>query len=810
MWDDVRYAVRGLRKSPGFTALAVGALALGMGANCAIFSVIHAVLFSPLPYADSAHLYEIGTVDTRGNITGTSLADFVALRERGGVFEQLSVDRFFSATLTDHLGDAERIYGRALSAGTFPVLKVTPALGRVFTNEDYRSDAPRVALLSERLWRRRYSGDANVIGRTIELDNESYTVVGIMPARFQFPISAYDIWTPWTFSAQELANRRGGGSIIYTRLHPGATLPQAQSELDAFAHAMAIQFPETGQNWHPRIGPTKLGDADRYRTQLMVLLGAVGFVLLIACLNVANLLLARAAGRRREMAVRIALGAGRWRIARQLLTESLLLAVAGGAMGLVLASWGARILMTSFPVRAPLSPFDAPGVDLTLVGFAFAVAMLTGLAFGLAPAIQLSRPDLNPTLKESSSAGGWRRFSFRGMLIVAETALSIILLAGAGLMIRSFSRLMEVHPGFHPENTLIVQVPMPSFLEAITSLNARKDIEARQAAQYGELVVHIRALPGVTAAAMGSVQPLGAMEAHTRVGFEGDPNPKQDHGAQLRSVSTDYFRAMGIALLKGRTFTEADSAGAPEVAIVNDVLARRYWPQEDPIGKRVNMSGLPSGPWLEVVGMTAGIRQRQLSDQPEPEIYRPYRQYLGPAFGAVLAVRSTRDPSALAPAIRQIIRTKYPGQPIGEIRLMTDLVAESVGAPRFYTALLAIFAALAVLLASAGIYGIMSYSVAQRTKEVGIRMALGASRGRVLKLVLGEGLILALAGVVIGAAGAAALTRLIREQLYETSATDPGTFLAVSFALLVVALAAGYVPASRAANVDPMVALREE
>ena len=469
-WRELRHAARGLRRTPGFTALAVGALGLGIGANSAIFSVIHAVLFAPLPYADAAHLYQIGSVDERGNITGVSLADFVALRDRGGAFERLSIDRFWSSTLTDRNGDAERLFGRALSAGTFPVLGVTPLTGRVFTDDDFRADAPPVVLLSERLWRRRYSADPGVVGRVIDLDGEGYRVIGVMPARFRFPVAAYDVWTPWIFSGPELENRRDKGSIAYVRLRKGTTLPQAQSELDAFANAMAGQFPDTDRNWHPRIGPNKLADTDKYRTQLMVLLGAVGFVLLIACLNVANLLLARAAGRQREMAVRIALGAGRWRIARLLLTESLMLAGAGAAVGLLLAWWGAGVLMASFPVRAPFPRFDPPGIDLALIGFTVAIAFITGIAFGAAPAIRFLRPNLNETLKASSrsSSFGWR-FSFRGVLIVAETAVSIILLTGAGLMIRSFARMMEVQPGFRPENTLTIQVPMPSFLSAITS-----------------------------------------------------------------------------------------------------------------------------------------------------------------------------------------------------------------------------------------------------------------------------------------------------------------------------------------------------
>jgi putative ABC transport system permease protein len=801
MLNDLRYAVRMLRRAPGFTLLAVTALALGIGANCAIFSVVHALLLAPLPYADAAHLYEIASTDPK---KAASLADFAAVREAASMFARLAVDRFWSFTLTDHWGDAERIYGRAISTDMIPLLGVSPQLGRTFQPDDYRAGAPRVVLLSNRLWKRRYSGDPRAVGQTIQLDGESHTIVGVMPAQFQFPISVYGVWTPWTFSGAELAARRDRGGIIYARLRAGVTVAQAQAELDAFAHGIAAQFPDTEKDWHPRIGPTKLGSNDQYRTGLLTLLAAVGFVLLIACLNVANLLLARAAARKREIAVRIALGAGRARIIRQLLTESLLLAGLGAALGLLFASWGARMLMHSFPAHPPLAPLEYRGFDGTVFGFALAVALIASVIFGLAPALQLSRTNLNRDLR------GPRRFGSRQVLIVAETALSLVLLIGAGLMIRSLARLLEVHPGFRAENVLTVQVPMPSFLSGITSFASRKDVETRQAAEYGDLIDHMRTLPGVIAAGVATALPLGPVEVHTQIGFEGDPNPQQDHGAQLCAVSPDFFRALGIPLVAGRVFTAADTAGAPEVAIVNDVVARRYWPNESPIGKHVNMSGVPAGPWYEVVGVVAAIHHRKLSDQLQSELYRPYQQYLGPAFGSVIAVRSVRDTSALAPLVRAQIRTLYPNQPIGDLKPMEDLVAETVAQPRFYTALLATFAVLALALAIAGIYGVMSYSVAQRTREFGIRIALGATGRQVLALVLRDGLATVIAGVALGVAGAAALTRLIRSELYETTPTDPAVFVCVSLVLLGVAAAAGYFPASRAAGVDPIVALRDE
>lgn len=801
MLNDLRYAARMLRRSPGFAVLAVAALALGIGANCAIFSVVRALLLAPLPYADAPHLYEITSADAK---TAASIADFKGLKEGTNAFTQLAVDRFWSFTLTDHWGDAERIYGRALSADMIPLLGVRPQLGRAFEPEDYRTGAPRTVLLSHRLWLRRYAGDPRIVGRTLQLDGESHTIVGVMPAQFQFPISVYGVWTPWTFSGAELAARHDRGGIIYARLRAGVTVAQAQAELDAFAHGIAVQFPDTDKDWHPHIGPTKLGSSDQYRTGLLTLLAAVGFVLLIACLNVANLLLARAAGRKREIAVRIALGAGRARIVRQLLTESLLLAGLGAALGMVFASWGAKALMTSFPIHAPVAPLEYHGFDGTIFAFALAVAVIASVIFGLVPALQLSQTNLNRELR------GPRRFGSRQVLIVAETALSLVLLIGAGLMIRSFARLTEVDPGFRAQQVLTVQVPMPSFLSGITSFASRKEVETRQAAEYGDLIDHIRTLPGVIAAGVATALPLGPVEVHTQIGFEGDPNPKQDHGAQLCAVSPDFFRTLAIPVIGGRTFTAADTAGAPEVAIVNDVVARRYWPNDTAIGKHVNMSGAPSGPWYEVVGVVAAIHHHKLSDQLQPEIYRPYQQYLGPAFGAVIAVRSVQNASALGPLVRGQIRTFYPSQPIGDIKPMEDLVADTVAQPRFYTALLAAFAALALVLAIAGIYGVMSYSVAQRTREFGIRIALGATSGKVLGLVLRDGLTMVVSGIVLGVPGAAALTRLIRSELYETTPTEPAVFVSVSLVLLAVAAAAGYFPASRAAGVDPMVALRDE
>jgi putative ABC transport system permease protein len=812
MFHDFKFALRILRSHPGATLLAAGALALGIGANCAIFSVIDSVILAPLGYRDPAHLYEIVAADSKKNGgDGSPVAAFEALSQKNGPIEKVSVNRFWSFTLTDRSGDAERIYAQAISSGTFDVLGASALRGRTFSPEDYRAGAPHVCVIAHRLWKLRYSGSDDVVGRDIELDGEKYKVVGVMPAEFQFPLNVYDLWTPWVFSDAERANHRDRGMSIYARLRPGATIAQAQAELDALADAMVAQFPATEKNWNPRIGPTKLGAPEDTRRQLTVLMGATGFVLLIACLNVANLLLARAAARRREIGLRFALGAGRGRIVRQLLAESMLLAAIGGAAGLAAGWWCARALMAAFPQRIGRPAFEFAGLDTKVFWFALMVSVATGLAFGLAPALMLARGSLHDALKGTfgGTRSGWR-FSFPGVVIIAETALSLMLLNGAALMLRSFERLIAANPGFHPEHALRVDVPMPSFLSAITSFASRQDVETRQAAEYADLIERVRAMPGVTAAAMVTVTPLGPVEVGTRVGFEGDPNPEQDHRAQLRAVSPEYFRAMGITLLAGRAFTEADAGSAPAVAIVNDAMARKYWPGESPVGKRVNMSGQPRGPWMEVVGLVGGIRQRKLSDEPGPEIYRPYKEYLGPAFAAALIVRGAGDPSRLAPAIRHEIHTRYPSQPIGDVKLMTDVVSDSVALPRFYTELLGAFAGLAMALAAAGIYGVMSYAVARRSREVGIRMAMGATAQRVLTMVLMEGGTLVLIGVTIGIAGSVGLTRVLASQLYKTSATEPVAFAIVSAAMVAVGAVAALVPASRAARVDPMVALRDE
>ncbi len=466
MLHDLKFALRILRRNPGATFLAAGALALGIGANCAIFSVIDAVLLAPLPYADPRHLYEISAMDANGSPGGASLADFRGLAEHLGAIERISVNRFWSFTLTDAAGDAERTYAQTLSQGAFDVLGAQAMRGRTFLPEDYRPGAPKVCVIAYRLWQKRYSSASDIIGRQIELDGERTTIVGVMPAQFQFPLNVYGLWVPWIFSDAELATRRDHGLIIYARLRRGATLQQAQAELDSFAGAMASQFPDSEKNWHPKIGPAKLGAADSYRAQLLVLLGASGFVLLIACLNVANLLLARAAARRREIAMRIALGAGRWRIVRQLLAESLLLAAMGGAGGLAAGWWSSRALIAAFPVRTVKPAVESGGIDLTVFLFALAATVVTGVAFGLAPAMQLSRLNLYDTLKDSgaSARSGWR-LSFRGAVIVAETALSLILLDGAALMLRSFERLIAVDPGFHAGECSARGRPHAQFLE---------------------------------------------------------------------------------------------------------------------------------------------------------------------------------------------------------------------------------------------------------------------------------------------------------------------------------------------------------
>lgn len=794
--EDLRYGLRMLLKSPAFSVLVIIILALGIGANSAIFSVVNAVVLRPLPYADPERLYELHGVTSRGR-QWMSAPDFLTWRERTRAFEQMAAARQENLTLTG-VDEPENLFGLGVSRECLPMLGVHPFLGRLFADEEFRPGAPRAVLLGYKLWRRRFGGDPQILGRPVTLNGEPYTVVGVMPPVFRFNYRNHELWFPLSFTADALGRRSWPAFMVFGRLKPGVTPQQAETEVDTLSRALSLEFPESHKGWHAALLPLQQQLTGEFRTALFLLLGAVGFVLLIACLNVANLLLARASERAKEIAIRTALGAGRLRLVRQLLTESVLLSGLGGTLGLLLAGWGAPALVALFPERIPIPRLDQTSLDGRVLAFTFLLSLFSGILFGLAPALQASRVDLNETLKETgrSGTGGFRAQRLRSLLVVAETALSLVLLAGAGLMLRSFVRLLQVNPGFKAEKVLTVRLSLPSY-----RVRDRK----RQPAYYAEILQQVETLPGVQSAALVTVLPLSGAQAVMTFSGGTLRTDEEMRPIPFRAVSPGYFRTMGIPILMGRPFAESDTAEAPPVAIVNEALARRYWPGENPIGK-----SLPVGKFLPVVGVVGNIKHQSLRADPEPELYLPYLQHLGVPHSA-LVVRTAADPLRLTAALRNRIRNLHSDQPLTDIKTMEQWIADSVSEPRFYTLLLGVFAGLALVLAAAGVYGVMSYSVTQRTHEVGIRMALGARQVDVLKLVVSQGARYVLLGLAIGLAGALAATRLLRNLLFAVSTTDTATtYVTVSLLLLAVALLATYLPARRASRVDPMVALRHE
>ncbi|MCI0487334.1 MAG: ABC transporter permease [Blastocatellia bacterium] len=802
--QDLRYAIRVLIKKPAFTAVAVLALALGIGATSAIFSVVHAVLLRPLPYQDSDRLVLIWTdfgPDLPQNwVSGPELLDF---RQRCTSFEGFTAMAWPSVALTG-AGEPEQVQGAVVSANFFSLLGVQSALGHAFDEDGPASE--KVVVLSHGFWQRRFASDPSIIGKPLSLDGETRTVIGVMPAGFgvlppdaQSPKNI-EIWAPIPFDYAQL-NRGSHFLRVIARLKPGVTIGQAKAEMSTIAKAMDKEFYHSfgfGITVVPLLGHV----VKDVKPALLVLLGAVGFVLLIACANVANLLLARAVTREREIALRQALGALPFRLIRQLLTESVVLAALGGAAGLLLAFAGLRALIAMAPEDIPR--LNEIRIDPTVLGFTIAVSLVTGLVFGVVPALQASKTDPNQSLKEGGrgAGGSLRGHLARNLLVVAEVALALVLLTGAGLLIRSFFELQKVDPGFNPANVLTMRLSLPD-----TTYPEGPQIEAF----FQKALERIESLPGVEAAGAVSDLPLSGSYSSGTITIE-NPLADADNAsfeADRRSVSTDYFRAMGIALRRGRYFNDLDKADGPEAVIADEELAERFWPGEDPIGRRIKLGGPQStSPWRTIVGIVAHVKDYDLSKEGREHVYFPHSQRATNSM--FLTVRTAGDPMNLAGAVRNELRAVDPNQPVYEIAPMEQLVYASVGEPRFYMTLLGIFAAVALILAMVGVYGVMNYSVAQRTHEIGIRMALGAERADIIKLVVRQGLILASAGIVIGLVSSIVLTRLMESLLYEVSATDPFTFVAVALALALVAVIANLIPARRATKVDPMVALRYE
>ncbi len=805
--QDVRYAVRTLLKSPGFAAVAVLALALGIGANTAIFSVVKAVLLSPLPYPEPERLVWVRESNPGADIPDepASAPNYNDWRTQVRSFDGLAAYANTALTLTDGGGgEPERIPAVSTSANFFQVVGVAPALGRGFLPEEETAGKNRVVVLSHGLWQRRFGASPQALGQTITLGGNAYTVVGVAPADFKSPVrgpKAPEMWVPIAFNFNQNVRRSDYLNVI-GRLRAGATIGQAQAELAGVAARLEQEYPATNAGWTVTTQPLHERVVGNVRQALWVLMGVVGFLLLIACANVANLLLARAAARRQELAVRSALGAGRGRLVRQLLTESLLLGIAGGGLGLILAAWGVELLVALSPGNIPR--LEEAGLDARVLAFTFGVSVLTGVVFGLLPALSASKTDLAESLKEGGSRGptagqGARRL--RSSLVIAEIAITAVLLACAGLMIRSFNAIQSVDPGFRPERVLTFEFSLPS---------AKYKDEPQIAAFYEQLTARAAALPGVERAALVDSLPLGGGADVLSFVIEGRPElpPEKVQDAMFSTATPDYFDVLGIGHVRGERLTERHRDGVPDVGVINETMARKFWPDEDPIGKRVNLGDPARAPWITVIGVVKDARSSGLDKEPYAQMYLPALQFRQRTMTFV--ARTSADPATLVPALRRELGALDQDLPLYNVRTMEQVLAESVARRRFQMILIAAFAGVGLLLAAVGIYGVISYTVTQRSHEIGVRMALGARASDILKLVVGQGLGLTLAGVGLGLAGSFALTRVLSSLLYGVTATDPLTFACVSLAMLGVALLACLIPARRATKVDPMVALRYE
>jgi len=818
LWHDLRYGARMLMKNPGISFVVILALALGIGANTAIFSVVNAVLLRPLPYEESGRLVFLNERNQTMDEMSISYPNFTDWRNQNHVFEKLAVYNRQSYNLTG-AGDAERIVAGQVSADLFPILRVNAALGRVFTNEEDKPGATPVVVLSYGLWQRRFGGQASIINQPVTLNAKSYTVIGVMPQNYAYP-SRVEMWVPvGQLSGDSTWLSRGNHPGLYgvARLRPGVTMAQAQADMENIAVNLEKQYPDTNAAGRVKMQPLLEVFVSDVRRALWVLTAAVAFVLLIACANIANLLLARASARQKEMAIRSARGAGRWRIARQLLTESILLAVIGGTLGLLVARWGIELILYISPESIPRS--REIGLDWQVLVFTIGISLLTGLLFGLVPALQAGVVDVHETLKETGRGTSGRHW-LRSSLVVVEVATTLVLLIGAGLMIRSFYRLQKVNPGFSYEHLTSFTVSLPQ---------KKYQTEAQRGEFFTRLLENLRALPGVESTAAASGLPLGNNGWQTSFVVDGRPLPPRSETPLMEAclVTPDYFRAMNIPLKSGRYFTDRDDrsfiagkdlskltedertmAGLNAV-IIDQEFAKRYWPDEEAAGKRIKLGDDDSAPVLTVVGVVGRVKMEGLAqDSHRVQGYFSFAQVL--QNGMTVIIKGSADPNQMVAAIRQKVKEIDPDQPIYSVRTMDDIRSESVAPERLNLMLLSIFAGLALVLAIVGIYGVMSYTVTQRTHEIGIRMAIGAQPRDVFKMVIGQGMLLALVGVAFGLVGAFGLTRLMATMLFGVEPTDPATFASIAVLLTGVALIACYVPGRRATKVDPVVSLRYE
>ena len=788
LMHDIRYGFRMLWKNPGFTLIAVLALALGIGANTAIFSVVNAVLLRPLPYKDADRLVYIGL----------SLPDYRDVEESNQVFDGMAVFASNQYNLTG-TENAEQVLGAVVSTNFFPLLG-TAQLGRTFSAAD---DREPLAVISYDLWQRRFGGQQDVLGKTLGLSGKPHTIVGVMPPEFQFPNSQFKVWVPlgsaMEATPEQAQNRQLRIFRSIAHLKPGVTLAQAQADVDAISNRLQQQYPDTNAGVRLRVVSIYERLVGDVRPALLIILGTVGLILLIACANVANLLLARTTAREREIAIRSALGAGRWRVVRQLLTESVLLASIGGALGILLAAWSIDLLPMLGAQDIPRA--DAIRIDLPVLLFTTGASLLTGLLFGLAPALQALKVNLNESLKEGGrdGIGGSRGRRLRGVLVVAEVALAVVVLIGAGLLIKSFSRLLNVNAGFKTENLLTMNVNLSNFKEP-----------QKRTALVNQLLEQIKRIPGVERVGGATGLPPQTPQRATNFEVEGLPNLNPDEsGSYFIAATPDYFRALETPLTAGRAFDEHDTETSAPVVIINQSLARRLFPNSSAVGRRLKLVNPEQTPdWREIVGVVGDIKYSGLDDPGESAIYTPFAQT--PFLWSYFMVRTNSSPMNVSASLQRAVSAVDENLTAARIKPMDQLVSETVAQPRFNALLLGIFAALALVLAAVGIYGVISYTVAQRTREIGIRMALGAQGKDVLKLVVGQGMTLALIGVATGLAAAFALTRLMASLLFNVSATDPVTFVLIALLLALVALLACYIPARRAMRVDPMEALRYE
>ena len=807
---DLRFGVRMLLKSPTVTIVAIVALTLGIGANTAIFSVVHAVLLQTFPYSNPEQLVLVWEKRQGGRTDQNviNLANFADWKAQNKSFSDMAV--FFDRSLNlSSGGEPEEVPVQYATANLFSVLGANPILGRSFVEDDGRDALrqPSAVVISYGLWQRRFGGDNGIVGRQIVLNNQPATVIGVMPANFGWHIQRgteaskpADIWIPFQLTNDVLV-RRGRFASSVARMKPGVTIDEARSDMQTVSARLSQQYPEFLSTWSTNVVPLRTQFTGEIRRPLLIVLGAVGFVLLIACANVANLLLARASARRKEIALRAGLGASRWRIARQLLTESIVLSLIGGTLGVLVAWWGTKALVALSPPA--LMDLQRISVNLPVLGFTLLLSLLTGIIFGLVPALEATRFDLQDALKEGGkNVGGSARTGYlRNAFVVTQVALALVLLVGAGLLVKSLQRLQSVDPGFNPDNLLTVRVSLPS---------AKYESDQKRIQFFQQAMTQIKALPGVVSVGAINVAPFTGQYSGTSMQIVGEPELPVAQALKTGVSVTDnnYFQTMQIPVLHGRLYSQQETVEMRHVVVVNEAFVQKNFGGANPIGKQVVISMKEPEVPTEIIGVVANNKHLALDQTVEPMAFWPHAELV--YSGMTLLIRTNNDPAALAPSVRGVIRSLDPQQPIGEISTMESLLSVSVARQRFSASLVTVFSILALVMAAVGIYGVMSYTVLQRTHEIGVRMALGAQRGDVLKLVLKTGIVLGLIGVVVGLAASFAVTRLLATLLFEVTTTDKATFAAVSVGLFLITLVACYVPARRATKVDPLKALRYE